>query len=148
MTERTVENVEIPTVRTRRIQTAFQRSSSHPMLSINGISAAIFVDGRPLDEYGGQINHHNDSCDCYVASEPGKAFQVRWFRNEDDRGYPLSSFLYLDGDESSRMRQLSLNGRAEVLYSGVRAGENHRRPFIFKELKTTGESAISFRNLN
>jgi hypothetical protein len=47
-------------------------SPSHKMPTCNGVSAAVFVDGGPLDEYQTQVDANRQEASCWIGSQLGK----------------------------------------------------------------------------
>lgn len=118
-----------------------------------GIEAYIQVDGKPLEEYGGEVDVENERAYiCFVASEAGKvcsilvlgsrrshschlhkAFRIH-INSVPEPEYLLDIAPFVDG-----LRAGSSVSRGSASIEGFAAGHNSYRKFVFTEVTLTGK---------
>ncbi|KAF9260063.1 hypothetical protein L218DRAFT_907660 [Marasmius fiardii PR-910] len=110
------------------------------MPRVNDFSACITVDGSALNEYDVQIDEETRTVTCWIASEAGKAYVVRWhdlyFRSATSGdvvvdGYDCGGFVI---SETSR----ELSGYQDGIYTS----STTMTPFTFSQVQTSDDQAL------
>ncbi|EIN07275.1 hypothetical protein PUNSTDRAFT_127047, partial [Punctularia strigosozonata HHB-11173 SS5] len=100
------------------------------MLTLNGYSAWIVCDGKPVPEYETHVDTKNKRVRCWIPGDEGKIFSVHW--KDLGTGVTSMGFIALDG---STFPGRFLMGRGETQRDGVRTGPTTQRPFMFAPVK-------------
>ncbi|KAF9010801.1 hypothetical protein BDQ17DRAFT_1346963 [Cyathus striatus] len=104
------------------------------MLTHFGFKAWIaFADGFPLPEYGIQVDEENHQVSCYVSSEAGKRFSVRW-RNLSHLTDTIGD-VFIDGCAVGTLG-IALHRMLAVtaIKSDVVTSSTTGRPFVFTKI--------------
>ncbi|KZT71916.1 hypothetical protein DAEQUDRAFT_644486, partial [Daedalea quercina L-15889] len=96
----------------------------------------VHCDGMTVDEYDFRIVDDN-TVSCYIASEAGKNFAVKWY-NDLDR--PASAECYMDGQ---RMGTSNVDPGKSGARNGVRTDASYKQYFQFAPLDTTDDDDIA-----
>lgn len=108
-------------------------------LSFYQFSAAICIDGRPLDIWNPTFDQETGVAEAWIASEAGKEYSIHWKR-DFDIGCDVSGKVQLDGStqtSASIVPPRRFFGWNEL--RGARASAYSEKPFAFAEIRTTGQ---------
>ncbi|KAF9260062.1 hypothetical protein L218DRAFT_1079585 [Marasmius fiardii PR-910] len=109
------------------------------MPKVNNFSAWITVDGKPLADYGVEVDEETQTVSCWIPSEAGKAYIVRW-RNHNFRS-PTIGRVQVDGYHSGGY----VNPTASWLeghVDGVYITSTTMAPFTFSQVQTSDDQAL------
>ncbi|KAJ7343287.1 hypothetical protein DFH08DRAFT_781791 [Mycena albidolilacea] len=100
------------------------------MLTLNGFSSWIVVEGKPVPEYLVAEDTKSSRVSCWIPGQEGQKFTVFW----KDHGGKVDScaFVSLDG---LVVPGRFLFGNGEASRSGVRSSATTERPFIFQKIE-------------
>ncbi|KAH7920894.1 hypothetical protein BV22DRAFT_1132729 [Leucogyrophana mollusca] len=104
------------------------------MLHYKEFSAFVTVDGVELEQYRSEVFPEEAKVICWIASEVGKSFVVRW--EDSVRSCPTSGRLKIDGESMGGKRTKSFGSQIDGVSSG-----SSLRPFVFSRLQTTDDDA-------
>ncbi|KAJ7049705.1 hypothetical protein C8F01DRAFT_1181591 [Mycena amicta] len=105
----------------------------------NGFNACITIDGVQATEYEVEVSPDQKTVTCWVASELGKKFSVKWWKTSY-LGGATAGFVDLDGNP----------GGGKIVYPGERLPMEVRgltegatlKPFIFSSLEITDDDQL------
>ncbi|EIW84404.1 hypothetical protein CONPUDRAFT_142711 [Coniophora puteana RWD-64-598 SS2] len=103
----------------------------NPLMRVGDFSACIVVDGSPLDEYNVMVDQAKLNATCWIPSQSGKNFTVRWTCLLRERPYDSSGRVSVDGGP---MRRTDTKER-----SGVEVGRWNTRDFMFSDVRLTDD---------
>lgn len=109
-------------------------------LKFRSFTARVIVDGEPIPLYQCDFNQATKTASAYIASEPGKRYKLSW-RMDEDVGSDTAGYIHLDGARRSVSGAFNHQRKLGkwVERGGALLAAHEERPFIFAELKTTGE---------
>ncbi|EIW84418.1 hypothetical protein CONPUDRAFT_135869 [Coniophora puteana RWD-64-598 SS2] len=109
-------------------------------MRLGDFSASLFVDDSPLDEYDIVADEGRREITCYVPSQAGKKFTVRWADWTWEQGMDSAGFVSVDGLRCSGKVTKMLN-RGTVQRTGFDVDERTVRDFMFSDIKSTDDDA-------
>ncbi|KAH7928295.1 hypothetical protein BV22DRAFT_1005153 [Leucogyrophana mollusca] len=109
------------------------------MLQHRQFSACINVDGVELEQYGTEYLPDENKVTCWVASEAGKQFSVKWQDSSSPRQHDTSGYVKVDGvscfariiPQKHKFRNWAEGSEFVVSSTSV-------RPIMFSNLQVTG----------
>ena len=112
------------------------------MVTFRGISASVEVGGIDLPHYQPEFDEATKSATCWIPSEAGKEFTIRWEAEEHvcPRGN-FSADVYLDGDSEAKIGIADECGRGATV-PGMVVSDTEVRAFMFGDIHTTGKSLL------
>ncbi|KAI0064469.1 hypothetical protein BV25DRAFT_1822819 [Artomyces pyxidatus] len=105
------------------------------MLCHRGFEAWITSEGRYLPLYEPVVDKERHRVTCWLASEAGQRFVIHW----KDHGSKVDSAAYITLD-GLKVPGRFLFGEGETYRSGIRAGKDTERPFVFAKVQDEGAS--------
>ncbi|THU89705.1 hypothetical protein K435DRAFT_865044 [Dendrothele bispora CBS 962.96] len=106
------------------------------MLTLGDFSTWIEVDDLPLQEY--DIKIKDSEVTCWIPSEVGKNFRVRWTIQTD---FCVAIDVYLDGQLSVSKLRKAWPGKTEGGTDGIYTSPTSQKPFLFSRLDLTDDDA-------
>ncbi|KAF9646176.1 hypothetical protein BDM02DRAFT_3271155 [Thelephora ganbajun] len=111
-------------------------------MELSGFRTSIHSDGEQLKEYSIEVSPDGKKVTCWIPSQSGKEFAVKYRVRESsvikDRAKAVD--LYMDGH---RMRKYALlPDHMHGKFNGARISENAKRPFTFADIRTTDEDTV------
>lgn len=108
------------------------------------LRASVYAGGRKLEVYDTQYDEASNTISGWIASEAGQEYTIK-VRKQDLGKFDttLSARLYLDGSMKKARSIILERTRKKALFMGVRTGQAELRPFVFSDLRTTGELVFS-----
>jgi len=116
------------------------------MLQIQNFSACVTVGGKDLEEHQVEYSKDGRRATCWIASEAGKNFAVKWRDSTRIRIGTTSGRVTLDGIKSGQKTispgRLGHQDTAERSY--ISTGPKSIRHFLFSNLRLTSFIVLSF----
>ncbi|THU89703.1 hypothetical protein K435DRAFT_841704 [Dendrothele bispora CBS 962.96] len=106
------------------------------MLTVGNFSAWVAVDDLPLQEY--DIKIKDSEITCWIPSEVGKNFTVKWETRTNDC---VVTDVYLDGKFAGGGIIEAGFGDSEDGISGIYTSPTSQKPFLFSRLDLTDDDA-------
>lgn len=120
-------------------QTLLTRPPNMDALDFLDFKASVCVDGKPLPIFQPEYDHDAKTATCWIASEAGKAYTLRWTR-ENDVGSDVVGRVHLDGShKAARSPLMDRDGSKIAEATGTLVANSLERPFLFANLATSGE---------
>ncbi|KAM6490605.1 hypothetical protein JOM56_013948 [Amanita muscaria] len=111
------------------------------MPQFRDFQAAVVVDGVELPEYTIQVSEEDGEISCYIPSEVGKNFAVRWRDLNLQRD--TAGYVHLDGAFACSQPIVKSSTTREVLRSDYRVTSETVRPFCFAHLSLTDDESCA-----
>ncbi|KAM6490604.1 hypothetical protein JOM56_013947 [Amanita muscaria] len=112
------------------------------MPQFRDFQAAVVVDGVDLPEYSIQVSEENGEISCYIPSEVGKNFAVRW-RDLNLRQRNTVGKVDLDGARGGSKQISKGSNTREASRSYYRVTGEIVRPFCFARLSLTDDEGCA-----
>ncbi|KZP17654.1 hypothetical protein FIBSPDRAFT_933868 [Athelia psychrophila] len=114
----------------------------NPMpLELPGFSAWIECEGSKLACHAVERSDDGKTATCWIASEVGKTFSIRWSRERCGTTQVMSGGVYIDGVQCGLLQRMeSDEPSTRVFYiHGISTSSSTIRPFTFANLQFTGK---------
>ncbi|EGN98742.1 hypothetical protein SERLA73DRAFT_181362 [Serpula lacrymans var. lacrymans S7.3] len=116
------------------------------MLHYKTFEACVAVDDIQLEEYGVEVFEEENKVTCWIASEAGKQFAVKWQATVGDnskhiQGKGVAGLVMLDGVKCGGRLIPSVHGQRRVetiTADSVAISRTSVRSFLFSHLSLTG----------
>ncbi|KZP17702.1 hypothetical protein FIBSPDRAFT_830271 [Athelia psychrophila] len=111
------------------------------MLQLGSFSACVTIDDRELEQHQVDISKGGTKATCWIASEAGKHFAVKWKDNSQRRQHSTSGCVKLDGVDCGR-RIISPGHHNSAKRSYFSTGPSSVRPYMFSHLSLTDDDGF------
>ncbi|KAF8150146.1 hypothetical protein B0H34DRAFT_732738 [Crassisporium funariophilum] len=108
--------------------------TQHESLTFANQEAWVEVDGRKAACYTPVVDTTKKEVTCWIASEAGKTFSVKWRKHEN--AIDCAAKLCLDG---RRAKTIWRRGQKPATFQGISTSSTTERPFIFSLLDLTDD---------
>ncbi|KAK7471250.1 hypothetical protein VKT23_002657 [Stygiomarasmius scandens] len=105
------------------------------MLQVGNFSAWISVDGVELTQYS--VEKKDSEASCWIASEVGKNFSVRW--KSGPTSYAIRSSVFVDGRRCDGMVSKASKREKERYVDSAPTSGTSERPLVFSTTKVTDD---------
>ncbi|EIW84402.1 hypothetical protein CONPUDRAFT_163544 [Coniophora puteana RWD-64-598 SS2] len=113
-------------------------------MRVGDFSASVLVDGSPLDEFDVVVDEEKLSATCYVPSEAGKKFSVRWKCWEEIRTMESGGYISVDDItcKTGNVVRTGILGTSDTKErSGISLDRETTQDFVFSNVKLTDDEA-------
>ncbi|KAF7967964.1 hypothetical protein HWV62_18002 [Athelia sp. TMB] len=115
------------------------------MLHLGPFTACVTIDGHELEQYQVVISNDGTKATCWIASEAGKQFTVKWKDSSLQRLEKTSGCVTLDGascgSKCIRPGKAGRRDSAERIHFST--GPTSTRPYMFSHLSLTDQWELS-----
>ncbi|KAF7322087.1 hypothetical protein MKEN_00732100 [Mycena kentingensis (nom. inval.)] len=121
------------------------------MPELNGLSAWVSIGGVDATEYNVEVNAETKTVTCWIASEVGQEFIVKWKKTSFKAKKNLIGKLYIDdnfcGGKIFRHDRSDQSFVAQYI-GATQVDRTQSRPFRFSALKTTDDDSVSMQGVS
>ncbi|KAF7291094.1 hypothetical protein MKEN_01491300 [Mycena kentingensis (nom. inval.)] len=121
------------------------------MPELNGLSAWVSIGGVDATEYNVEVNAETKTVTCWIASEVGQEFVVKWKKTSFKAKTNLNGQLYIDNHSCGGkiFRQDNVDPSSVMRHVGVTQKDGKKtRSFRFSALETTDDDSVSLQGVS
>jgi len=115
-------------------------------MKLRGFLAWILVDGKEVNQYG--VETKESKVTCWIPSEAGKKFTVRWKDSAPYRDVVTAGYVYLDGIRcGGRFINRSVGTQVDTVErSSAATSITTERPYVFSPIEFTDDDTSFNQN--